>query len=236
MAGSPKQGVPSEGCQTNPLLLVHIKAIDNVCDELELWEDSDSELINGTEVFIEKVRSEHPLLLAVKELGKYYPYNRLPHEPKQNWRDFLFYTRFDPATRDSINSAVAKKGWLMEWLKNELRTLEANSYAGPNSTPLGGSIQSFGDSEDAEYDSLSDTQKNFLQTLLELKAFGSDSACTLAIIVKNAIGPEFDPDNYKRAASGLRKSGLTKAKQGPGGGNWLTEKGERFALRRKKNN
>ena len=124
MAGSSKQGVPSEGCENDLLLMAHIKAIKNVIDALECWEDSDSELINGTEVFIDKVLSKHPLHLAVKELRQYYPYSRLPDEPRQNWREFLFFTRVDPATHDSVNSAVTEKFKLVNWAKGEIQALK----------------------------------------------------------------------------------------------------------------
>lgn len=92
------------------------------------------------------------------------------------------------------------------------------------------------DPEDAEYDSLSDTQKSFLQALLELKAFNSDSSRTLQCIVQHAIGPNEDPDNFKRAAARLRELALTKGRTGPKGGSWLTEKGRRFALKVKERN
>ncbi|MDB5340354.1 MAG: hypothetical protein JWN70_5973 [Planctomycetaceae bacterium] len=90
--------------------------------------------------------------------------------------------------------------------------------------------------ENAEYDSLSNTQKDFLQALLELKAIDSDSCATLETVVFNAIGSEKDPDNFKRAASGLTGLKLTQGKRGPGGGSWLTAKGQRFAARAIKRN
>lgn len=84
--------------------------------------------------------------------------------------------------------------------------------------------------EDNEYDSLSDTQKNLLQALLEQNAVNSDSLMTLEALVKAALGSD-KPDNFKRDANELRKLELTGGKRGPGGGNWLTLKGQRFALK-----
>lgn len=76
----------------------------------------------------------------------------------------------------------------------------------------------------------------FVQALFEKEIFDASSLMTTETLVKQAIGPQADPNTYKQQVSNLRSKGIIDTRSGRRGGCWLTEEGRRVASNLLRNN
>jgi len=90
---------------------------------------------------------------------------------------------------------------------------------------LPGSVGQVITSVPADWNALTDRQRNCMRALLELRAFDADSRKTAEGIAVRAEGRGANPSGFKEPLSDLVRRGLVESRTGRAGGNWLTVEG-----------
>lgn len=85
------------------------------------------------------------------------------------------------------------------------------------------------DSGVCTWNDLTDRQRNCMLALYSRKACDAEKRMTTAQIAREAEGDQVNPDNFKKALSGLVKAGLCHSQGGRDGGYYLSEHGYAMA-------
>lgn len=80
----------------------------------------------------------------------------------------------------------------------------------------------------ADWDALTDRQRNCMGALLELKAFDADSRRDARVIARKAEGRAANVNGFKEPLAELARRDLAQSKTGRRGGYWLTDHGRKL--------